>query len=137
MFKFKEGVSWNNLPRLRIKIYSPDENLSKNEKELVEKLNGVVSEYNAFYIAGCKKIMLDEKLGIRATKGLTPISWNMSPREIATVFSSTLKDGPKLWDMAEYMALDKEYPTDWEDEEEDVSYYRYELEEKEDNANGI
>ena len=101
MFKFKEGVSWNDLMRLRIKIYSPDEDLSEDEKKLVEKLNGVVSEYNAFYIAGCKKIMLDEKLGIRATKGLTPISWNMSPREIATAFSSTLKDGPKIWDMAE------------------------------------
>jgi len=131
--KLKEGISWNDLPRLRIKIYSPDEDLSEKEKAFVERLNDIVSKFNAFYVAGCKKIMLDENYGVRMTQGLTPLSFNMSPREIATVFSWTMKDGPKLWDMVEYMALDKEYPTDWEDEKEEVSYYKYELDDEEDN----
>lgn len=135
--RLKEGVSWNDLPRLRIKIYSPDEELSEKDRAFVKSLNGIVSKFNAFYIGGCDKIMLDELYGVRMTKDLTSFSINMSPREIATMFSWTLKDEPKLWDMAEYMALGKEYPTDLDDEEEDASYYRYELEEKEDNANGI
>jgi len=133
--RLKEGVTWNDLPRLRIKIYSPDD-LSEKDREFVESLNGIVSKFNAFYIAGCDKFILNELCGIRMTKDLASFAINMSPREIATMFSWTLRDEPKLWDMAEYMALDKEYPTDWDEEEEDVSYYKYELGEKEDNANG-
>jgi len=134
--RLKEGVSWNDLPHLRIKIYSPDEDISEKDKAFIEELNGIVSKFNAFYIAGCKKIKLNELYGLRLTKDLTSFSINMSPRELAMAFSWMLKDGPKLWDMAEYMALDKEYPVDWEDEDEDASYYKYELEDKEDKANG-
>lgn len=132
--KLKEGVSWNDLPRLRIRIYSPDEGLSEKDKEFVERLNGLVSKFNAFYIAGCEKIMLNEPYGLRMSKGPTSFSINMSPSEIATAFSWELKDNPKIWDMAEYMALDKEYPVDWEGEE-DLGYYKYELEGKADEEN--
>lgn len=133
--KLKEGVSWNDLPHLRIRIYSPDEDLSEKDKEFVERLNGLVSKLNAFYIAGCEKVMLNELYGVRMTKNLTSFSINMSPSEIATAFSWEMRENPKLWDMAEYLALDKEYPVDWEGEE-DLGYYKYELEDKEDEANG-